>query len=117
MSKLEPLVNGWAEIGDGMYFVKDVVGLRHLINDLETDEDAALPVGQGAVDANYVANVIFQTAQLPFPRIVIIETVFACRADGCRNGEDDEDYLQISYSFGLLDTIDLTAQFSLRGYS
>ncbi len=116
MSKLEPLVNGWAEIGEDTYFVKDVVGLRHLINDLETDEDAALPVGQGAVDKHYVESVIFETAQLSFPRIVILNTVHACRADGCRN-DDLEDYIEIVHSFGLLDAIDLTAQFTLRGFT
>jgi len=114
MSNLDPIENGYAETDkDNMYFVESLDGLRNLIRDFESDEDS----DPADVDSDYVESVIYDIAKLPFPRIVALNTVFACRADGCRNGEEDEDYTEIVWSFSLIDTIDMTAQFSLRGYS
>lgn len=111
---IEPVTNGFASTNNDerMYFVESVEGLRNLLIAYEVCADKE-PTDE---ELNYIGLVIQGTAKLPFPRIVLLNVVHACRADGCRN-DDEEDYTEILWSFGLLDTIDLTAQFSLRGYS
>lgn len=113
MSNLNPVENGYAEMHmDNMYFVESVEGLRNLLIAYEVDDDKE-PTED---ELNYIGLVIQGTAKLPFPRIVALNVVYACRADGCRN-DDEEGYTEILWSFGLLDALDLSAQFTLRGYS
>lgn len=105
MSNLNP-------IREDMQFVEDVEGLRnHILNYVVRAESE--PTQE---DLDYIEHVIYETAQLPFPRIVLVNVIHACRADGCRNYEL-EDEVEILHSFGLSDTINLTAQFTQRGYS
>lgn len=105
MSNLNP-------IREDMQFVEDVEGLRNHILNYVVDAELDPTLEQ----LDYIEQIIHETAQLPFPRIVMVNVTHACRADGCRN-DDLEDEVEILHSFGLLDTINLTAQFTQRGYS
>lgn len=103
MSNLNP-------IREDMMFVEDVESLRGHILDYVVRAESEPTEEQN----EYIENIIYKTAQLPFPRIVMVGVTRACRADGCRN-DDLEDEIEILHSFDVDDLNNLIEQLTQRG--
>jgi hypothetical protein len=115
MSNLKPIENGYAETDTaGVFFVENFEGLRNLV--AAQIEDCFF-LNQEITDYSFELDVTTRDERDEvFPRLVLLSRESPCYNDACKE-EDTRDTVSILWSFGLLDCIDLTAQFTLRGYS
>jgi hypothetical protein len=109
MSNITTLENDFARIEGGQYFVTSADGVDNAVADFRKSVVDTLDVLRPGQMREY--GYVYSMVQVKtigaatYPRIIGLQPDPAFET------------IQIVYSFGLLDTIDLTTNFSLRGYS
>lgn len=98
----------------GMYFVESIEGLRTLVCHRA---EFASKSGAGSVSKEYIDTVIADEVDEIFPRLVCIGNVDICHGDACE-GEDSPRWhdIEIAWSFSHADVIELSAEFTGRGF-
>lgn len=107
------LTHGYIETQfGGMYLVESLDGLRNLVRNR-----AEFATKKGEVPESYIDTVIADEVDEIFPRLVCVGNVDICHGDACE-GEDSPRWhdIEIAWSFSHADTIELSAEFTGRGF-
>lgn len=110
---MTPLEHGYAKTEfDGVYFVQNIDGLRNLVR-----HRADFVTKKGNAPQDYIESIVTDEMNLPFPRLICIGTVDICHGDACEGeGSPRWQDIEIPWSFSHADVIELSAEFTGRGF-
>jgi hypothetical protein len=101
-------MSNFANIKPGQYFVTDASEVERAVRHFKGEELLAMLTQinpkYGETAYHYSTNLVAELETVEYPRIIGLQF-------------DHLGHVEIVFSFGLLDTINLTANFTQRGYS
>ena len=100
----------YTELESGEYFVTDFEGAKEAVK--------AFYLGMGHVPTTKLEEWcdVHAFGDVVYPRVFDFDMHYPCYADGCKN-PDEFPYAYTTNNYGLLDAINMVAQFTQRGFS